>query len=240
MLLTIPKVIILRNQTHQFKMTSFNNVSLYIKRADLYCTKEYIINVFGIHNIGIVKDVKFIKKTDNTGRYYNGAIVIFERWFMNTKVTKLLDDMETSSDGTTKFIHDYNGRYWYINVHKQVLPDAEEYVTVDATLPDKFRIAELEKLVKSMASQMHYIQLKQERLERQLMETEEKESHHALCNMELRFKLEDKDMEIEWLRSDNEKALKVVEDECTILKTRLACMAIDLARKDEALDHYIL
>ena len=58
--------------------------------------------------------------------------------------------------------------------------------------------------------------------------------------MELRFKLEDKDMEIEWLRSDNEKALNVVEDECTILKTRLACMAITLARKDEALDHYIL
>jgi hypothetical protein len=233
MLLTIPKVLIQINQTHPFKMASFNNVSLYIKRAELHCAKDYICNAFSIANIGIVKDVMFIKKVDSTGREYNGAIVIFERWFMNTNVTKLLDDMASSIDGTTKFIYDYRGRHWFINVHKPVISDAKEFATVDASLPDKVRIAELEKLVKTMAAQMHYTQLCQERMERQLMETEEKESHHALCNMELRFKLEDKDMEIDWLRSDNEKALKVVQDECAILKTRLACMAIDLARKDE-------
>lgn len=238
MLLTIPKVLIIRNQTHQFKMASFNNISLYIKRADLYCTKDYICNAFTVSNIGIVKDVKFIKKSDSAGREYNGAIVIFERWFMNAKVTSLLNDMASSIDGTTKFIYDYHGRYWFINVYKPLIAESEEFATVDVNLPDKVRIDELEKLVKSMAAQMNYTQLRQERTERQLMEVEEKQSHHALCNMELRFQLEDKDMEIEWAKRDAEKTLRAAQDEVTMLKTRLACMVIDLARKDDEQSYY--
>lgn len=220
-------------------MASFNNVSLYIKRADLYCTKDYIINIFRTTNIGIVKDVKFTKKLDSIGREYNGAIVIFERWFMNEKVTKMFNDMESSIDGTTKFIYDYNGRYWFINVYKPIIEECKEFATVDETLPDKVRIDELEKLVKSMAAQMHYNQLRQERTERQLMEVEEKQSHQALCNMELRFQLEDKDMEIEWVKRDNEKALKDAQDEVTILKNRLECIMIDLERKEEALSKQV-
>lgn len=228
-----PKVVKDTIQTHQFKMESFNNISLYIKRADLYQTKEYIINVFASNNIGIVKEVKFIEKTDGFSRAYNGAIVIFERWFMNAKVRQLLDEMGTSMDGTTKFTYDYHGHFWFINVHKPVVPESETIPAVDPSLPDKQRIDELEKLVQSMAAQMHYNQLRQERTERQLMEVEEKQSHQALCNMELRFQLEDKDMVIEWARKENEKVLKEAQDEVVILKSRLACMAIDLVRKDE-------
>ena len=216
-------------------MATFNNMSLYIKRADLHCTKEYMADIFSSNSVGIVKDVKFIKKSDSFGREYNGAIIIFESWFMNARVTQLLNDMGASVDGTTKFTYDHQNHYWYINVHKQVLIECETQTMVDPTLPDKQRIIKLEKLSQTMVAQLHYSQLRQERLERQLMKTEEKESHHALCNVELRFKLEDKDMDIEWLRSDNEKAVKAVKDECVILKTRLASMAIDLARKDEEL-----
>ena len=86
---------------------------------------------------------------------------------------------------------------------------------------------------------MHYNQLRQERTERQLMEVEEKQSHQALCNMELRFQLEDKDMEIEWVKRDNEKALKDAQDEVTILKNRLECIMIDLERKEEALSKQV-
>lgn len=214
-------------------MASFNNISLYIKRADLYQTKEYIINVFASNNIGIVKEVQFIEKTDGLNRPYNGVIVIFERWFMNPNVRQLLDEMGTSIDGTAKFIYDYQGHYWFINVYKHILPESEEFATVDTCLPDKHRIDELEKLVKSMAAQIHYNQLRQERTERQLMEVEEKQSRQALCNMELRFQLEDKDMEIDWIKQDNANVLKQLQDEVIILKTRLACMTIDLVRKDE-------
>lgn len=214
-------------------MASFNNISLYIKRADLYCTKDFICNVFVTNGIGIVKDIKFINKTDGAGREYHGVIVIFERWFMNPTVIKLLEDMDSSPDGTTKFIYDYHGRYWYINVHKQVVPESETISIVDPTLPDKQRIDELEKLAQSMSAQMHHMQRRQERTERQLMEVEGKQSHQVLCNMELRFQLEDKDMEIECIKKDREKALKHAKDEVTILKSRLALMEIDLVRKDE-------
>lgn len=218
-------------------MASFNNISLYIKRADLYCTKEYIINIFGNLNIGIVKDVKFIKKSDIMGREYNGVIVIFERWFMNAKVTKLLEDLASSIDGTTKFIYNNNGRYWFINVYKPIIEESEEFATVDASLPDKVRINELEKLVKSMAAQLIYTQLLQERTERQLMEVEEKQLRHELCNMELRLQLEEKNIEIECIITDNEKALKSAQDELTIFKTRLANMVIDYARNMEKINY---
>jgi hypothetical protein len=222
-------------------MASFNNISLYIKRADLYCSKEFICNVFERSNIGIVKDVKFIKKTDGVGREYNGVIVIFERWFMNTIVTKLLDDMASSLDGTTKFIYEYHsGRYWYINVYKHVVLESQTIPAVDPTLPDNERINKLENLVQTMAAQLHYMQLKQEKTERQLMEVEEKQSRYALCNMELRFKLEDKDMEMEWLKQDNEKALQDAKHETIILKGRLERIEIDLARKEEENRKYSL
>ena len=214
-------------------MASFNNISLYIKRADLYQTKEYISNVFETNNIGIVKDVKFIKKTDNVGREYNGAIVIFASWFMNAKVRQLLEEVGTS--GTSKFMYDCNGHYWFINVYKPVMVESEEFAMVDAGLPDKERIDELEKLVKSMAAQMHYNQLRQERTESQLMAVEEKASRQVLLNMEMRFKLEDKDMAMEWAKQDNEKALKEAQDEINNLKSRLEYLSLELVKKEEEL-----
>lgn len=214
-------------------MASFNNISLYIKRADLYQTKEYITNIFETNNIGIVKDVKFIKKTDNVGREYNGAIVIFASWFMNAKVRQLLEEMGTS--GTSKFMYDCNGHYWFINVYKPVMVESEEFAIVDPGLPDKERIDELEKLVKSMAAQMHYTQLRQERTESLLMAVEEKASRQVLLNMEMRFKLEDKDMAMEWAKQDNEKALKESQDEIDKLKSRLESLSLELVKKEEEL-----
>lgn len=203
---------------------SINNISLYIKRANLCCTKDYINNIFMNNKIGIVKDVKFVKKNDNSGKEYNGIIVIFERWFMNANVTKLLNDIDTSSDGTAKFIYDHNGRYWYINIYKPVIPESVIINVVDPSLPDNKRIEELEKLVQSMSAQLQHFQYQQEITERKLMEIEEKHSYYFLCNMDLRFQLEDKEMQ-----------LKDANDEIIILKCRIGCMSIDLARKDEEL-----
>lgn len=183
-------------------------MSLYIKRADLYQTKEFIKDIFTLNNIGIVKDVKFIEKADLSGRVYNGAIVIFDTWFMNKSVEKLLDDMSASPDGTVKFIYDYRGHFWYINVYKPVLPESEKTTIVDPSLPDKQRIEELEKILQTMMVQMHNVQLRQECLGRQLMETEEKMSRQALLNIELRSQLEDRDIELECLKREHAIALK--------------------------------
>lgn len=116
--------------------TSFNNVALFIKRAEEYQTKEFIVEAFASKNIGKVRDIKFIKKYNDFGKSYNGAIVIFERWNMNTLVETLFNEMSTSPNGTTRFyFNDY--RYWIINVHRQKLPECEEITTVDASLSEK-------------------------------------------------------------------------------------------------------
>lgn len=212
-------------------MESFNNVSLYIKRAELECTKESIGEAFAHNNIGIVKDVRFIKKADQGGREYHGVIVLFERWFMNSKVKELLEKMDSSADGTTKFTYDYRGRYWYINVYKS---QNKEYITVDSSLPDKERIEALENSVQSMASQIHHSSLRQERTERQLMESEEKNYRYALLNIDLRSQLEDKAIEIICLTRENveirdyKEGIKTMTDEVTQLRNEISRLRNEL------------
>ena len=120
------------------------NVALFIKRAEEYQTKEFIINIFHKKNIGKVNDVKFIKKQNNTGKSYNGVIVSFEKWYNNN----LLNEINSSQNGTFKF--NFNNSYWFINVHKEVLEieECKEFKEIkeitqcisDLNLSDKERI----------------------------------------------------------------------------------------------------
>lgn len=212
----------------------FNNVSLYIKRAEMHVTSNFIINAFNNNNIGIVREVKFSKKSDNSGKEYNGVIVIFERWFTNTKVNKLLDDMNNSEDGTVKFTYDKYGHYWYINIYNtNVLPESQQTTMIDANLPDKQRIIQLENMLQNMTTQMYYMQTRNEFNERSLMEYEQKQTRHYLCNVEIRSLLEDKEAELEEIKNYLNKELEIYREENSILKCRLACISIDLVRKDE-------
>ena len=192
-----------KRTTNKEKMATVNNISLYIKRADLYQTKEFIVEAFASNSIGIVKDVKFIGKADTFGREYNGAIVVFDTWFMNAKVTELLDNISASANGSVKFVYDYCGHYWFINIYKPILPECEKLTIVDPSLPDKQRIDELERIVQTMMAQMHNMQLRQEYLERQLMSSEEKMSRQSLLNIDLRSQLEDKEIEIMSLQKEH-------------------------------------
>ena len=55
--------------------TSFTNVALFIKRAEEYQTKEFIIEAFDSNNIGKVRDVKFIKKNNDIPANFNLSIL---------------------------------------------------------------------------------------------------------------------------------------------------------------------
>jgi hypothetical protein len=169
--------------------SSYDNLALFIKRAEEHQTEEVIARAFANNNIGKVKEVMFIKKQNACGQPYNGVIVIFERWNKNTLVEKLLNEMSASPDGTTRFYFD-NTRYWIINIHKQKMSQCEETTFVDPALPDREKVATLEELLKSMSAQMHYSQLTQEKLESRIADLEQKETHHQLVNMELRSELE--------------------------------------------------
>jgi hypothetical protein len=212
-------------------MTSFNNVALFIKRAEEYQTKEFIIEAFASSNIGKVRDVKFIKKQGDFGKNYNGAIVIFEHWNMNSLIQTLFNEMANSSDGTTRFYFNQY-RYWIINVHRQKLPECEELVLVDSSLSDKDKISKLEELVKSMSAQIHYMQTRQERSERSMMDLEHKETYHGLVNMELRSQLDEKDWEQKWTEDELKEEMEKLREENESLRCRLAVNAIDMVRKD--------
>ncbi len=219
-------------QKKLIKMNStFNNVALFIKRAEEYQTEKFIIETFASNNIGKVKDVKFIKKRNDMGRNYHGAIVIFERWNMNRLVQTLFSEMADSSDGTTKFYFDIH-RYWIINVHRQKLPECEEIALVDTSLSDKDKISKLEELVKSMSAQIYYMQNRQEKSERTMMELENKETYHHLVNMELRSQLEEKDWEKKWVEDELNEEIAKLREENEMLRCRLAFTDVDLARKD--------
>jgi len=211
--------------------TSFNNIALFIKRAEEYQTKEFIIEAFDSNKIGKVKDIKFIKKHNDFGRNYHGVIVIFERWNMNALVQRLFNEMASSIDGTTKFYFEPH-RYWIINVHRQKLPECEEIATVDASLSDKEKIMKLEELVKSMSAQIHYMQTRQERSERSTMDLELKQTYHHLVNCELRSQLDEKDRDRKWAEDDLNEEIQKLREENESLRCRLALTAIDMVRKD--------
>jgi hypothetical protein len=171
-----------------------NNVSLFIKRSEENQTKEFIIAAFASNNIGKVSDVTFIKKNTDNGKPYNGAIVTFEKWNNNALIQSLFDQMASSPDGTTKFYFNSN-RYWFINIHKQKIPELEQINEVDSSLPDAERILQLENLVKSMSIQMHFMQTKQSQSDKTITEYERKNTHNYLINLELTSQLEDMAME---------------------------------------------
>lgn len=195
------------------------NKSLFIKRAEEYQTKEFIINVFHKKNIGKVNDVKFIKKQNNVGKSYNGVIVTFEKWYNNS----LIDEINSSQNGTVKF--NFNNSYWFINVHKEPELDVNIDINIDVnSLLDcsiEERIKQLEDLVKSMSSKINYMQTRQERSERSMMDYEHKDTQHHLNNIELQAKLEDKDVEQTWIEADFKEDIDTLTSENFILRSHL-------------------
>jgi hypothetical protein len=171
-------------------MEKFNTVSLFIKRAEEFQTEEFIIQAFNENNIGKVSNVKFIKKQNENGASYNGVIVNFEEWYSNNITERLLNEMSSSLDGTTKFYFN-RSRYWIITVHQKKNADTEKRIYVDPSLPNEERIRQLESLVQTMACQIHYQETKLQKNEIIMMEYEQKHSRSHLLNIDLMSQLED-------------------------------------------------
>lgn len=192
------------------------NKSLFIKRAEEYQTKEFIINVFHKKNIGKVNDVKFIKKQNNVGKSYNGVIVTFDKWYNNS----LIDEIITN--GTVKF--NFNNSYWFINLHKEPeKDDIDINIDINSQLDCSIeeRIKQLEDLVKSMSSKINYMQTRQERSERIIMDYEHKDTQHHLNNIELHALLEDKDVEKTWIEADFKEDIDTLKAENLVLCAHL-------------------
>ena len=105
-------------------MSASVEFSIFIKRAETYITEETIINIFRTNNIGEVSSVKFIEK-QQSGKKYNGVLVNFKKWNTNSVTRRILEEIATSPDGTTKFYFNSH-RYWFIKVHQEFTQEIVE------------------------------------------------------------------------------------------------------------------
>ena len=97
-------------------------------------------------------------------------------------------------------------------------------------------IKELEKMVKSMAAQMQYMQTMQEKTERQLMDSQHDDTQNRLYNMELQYQVEDTEKEKKWAEEEIQEELSKVKQECESLRYSNAFSAVDLIRKQKECD----
>ena len=208
--------------------------ALYIRRAELHHTKEYISKALEFNMYGIVKDVQFIAKSSGTVAY-NGVIVIFNSVFLNPRVISLFNDLTDSADKTSKIIHDFTGKYWIVNEHKQqeLLEDEEEDEVDDIISEISATTSTLTKMVKSSAVQMHYLHKTIQRNERQLMDQSNNETHTFLT---FRDQIEELQKDKEELQEHNKELQEQIKEqnedkrqlneELIQCKTKLACLQI--------------
>ena len=200
----------------------------------MHHTKNYIVNSLLSNNYGNVKEVTFIKKTSDNGKDYNGAIVIFEKWFSNSKVNDLFKNMTDSIDGTAKIIHDnYYNKYWIVKLHKHEFNNYEDIQFGDVSLPEKERVKQLESLLFSMSLQLKLLQSNKENNDKKILEYEQNCSREYTINSELKMQLEEKDilMEIKENYFKNEKT----EYELMIdkLKFRIEVLETNVQKKNK-------
>lgn len=193
-------------------------INLYIKRAQANHNKQFIAQAFEDNEIGKVKDIRIIKKNTDFGEY-NAIIVIFECLYMNSNVTKLLEEMEKSEDGSTKFTFDEKkGKYWHINIYKRPIPEYEENEEIaelktKKKLTDKERIAELERIVHSMMVNAYYVSLKEQKYKLRIEELEHDNTRAQLVNLELENRMEEIETMNRYLEEEVDEMKKMEETE---------------------------
>lgn len=207
-------------------MEAYNSTALFIKRTEKYQNADFIKTIFGDSHIGNVKDVQLISKRDGQGREYNGAIVIFNNLYDNSRVKQLFDKMIESNDGTTRFDFSFtnsHGRhqslYWIIQVHKpKIIETLVTPVLPDMSIPAEQQIAELTAMVGDLRAQLYYLQATKEQMERKIMEYEMFSVRYHMCNVDVRGQLEMKELEYQRLEKMFNAQEKQIDEYLSILK----------------------
>lgn len=190
-----------------------SSLTLYIRRAELFHTEEYIKAAFYNNDYGLVSDVQFIKKSNEQGKEYNGVIVTFEHVFQSPKVIKLREELASSEDNTGFIVHDQaHRRYWIVQVYEQQVYEQKVYEKPEHSNMN----------IELLVIQLNQMKRKMDQMESQMMDYEYDRVRNEIVNQELREQLLDKDEIIATQQS------------------KLVCMAIDLTKKEseyEELQH---
>lgn len=206
-------------------MSELRNISLYIKRCELYHDNNYIINACHNCKYGKVSHIKFIEKQDNQGRKYNGAILIFENWYNSSIAVTLFNELSNSQDKTAKMYHDpLNMRFWYVMIFRNnFLEDIEMGLNFTMmTLSDKIKddkyLEEMENKYNSIVSQLNYMQCQLDKSEKKIIEYEKKATQDWVIIFDLKSQLEEKENEIYNLQKDNYKLNQMLLESNTKIK----------------------
>ena len=203
-----------------------SSLTLYIRRAELFHTEEYIKAAFYNNDYGLVSDVQFIKKTNEQGKEYNGVIVTFEHVFQSPKVAKLREELASSEDKTGFIVHDQaHRRYWIVQVYEPQVYEPQVYepqVYEQQVYEQQEKPEQTNMNIELLVIQLNQMKRKLDQMESQMMDYEYDRVRNEIVNQELREQLLAKD-EI------------IATQQC-----KLVCMAIDLTKKEsecEELQH---
>jgi hypothetical protein len=167
--------------------------SLYIKRAELVHTEEYISNVFE-SKYGKVKDISFISKTNQNGLGYNGVIVNFNSWKNTEQSIKLFKEMSDSQDGTTKVVHSLNPyKFWIVQkngVKNSEQSKSEEEINLQS---EKKEIINPEEKISDLELQLEMLKLSLEAKNKKIDQLDEQNNYMRIVNEELKSQLEEKE-----------------------------------------------
>jgi hypothetical protein len=175
----------------------WENFVLYIKRAEINHDEQYIKNA--LENIGNVKTVTFIAKSNDKGHKYNGAIIHFNHMKFGTELYQMAQQFETTEEKTAKLYHNAC-RYWIVNQyieHTQMLT------------PPPLINTESDELI----IEYNLLQYRCERQERKMMEYEEELSKKWFENLDLQIQLEKTDCYLEWKKREIQEEKQKHEEE---------------------------
>lgn len=161
-----------------------SNLSLFIKRAELFQNEDFIKNVFERKQIGDVSSVEFIKKQSN-GKDYNGVIVHFKTWYHNSTSQEFLDKL-TEKNESIKFQIDKNA-YWYININTNVKSNNSVSSDDLSQLSGEEKIKKMEALISNLMSQLYLLKKNQEKRDNDFIKNENKNTQIKIYNNELEY-----------------------------------------------------
>jgi len=144
-------------------MTAITNISLFVKRVELYQTEDYVRQVFTRMGLGEVSTINFIQRIDDAGVHkYNAAIIDFKQWYKSDATSALFTDLRNGTNGTKQVFHSRT-KYWFITEYNLNEDDAaltRDNVarnTITTQCSDQDRIQQLEAMVESMAAQLNHV-----------------------------------------------------------------------------------
>lgn len=197
-----------------------NNIALFIKRSEEYQGEKFIREAFLKNKIGKVSSIKLISKSDCYGKSYNGVIVRFAEWYMNSVVENLIEEMTKSGEKGAKFYFNEQ-RYWIVSVHKNPVEECDREEKSEIVLSEKEKISQLESLVQSLSVQICYLKTQKENAENKIKSYEKEQTYTLLVKSDLRSQVEMKEMEQEWIKEKLEKKIETIQKENNFLDSKL-------------------